>query len=162
MKCHLFYSCLPPFYFSSRLQYFSMMCGSLTTLETGHFHLTIPTQCNLTKHSLLYVKVLKQILGGTKREGEKQDKMREKQNNSTIKVAQHVDQVFQAATEMDFYIALWPIWGSAYISPGGAPKFQLIFDDASAYWYGNWIGQRYKDYSSILISSLHHKYICFC
>ncbi len=49
---------------------------------------------------------------------------------------------------MGFYIALWPVWGCTFISPKGT-NYDPIFNDTNGYIFGQWIGNRYKNYTSI-------------
>lgn len=61
----------------------------------------------------------------------------------------HVEKVIQMAMERDIYIALLPTWGDKLFkdSWGTGPE---IFTIETAYSYGKWIGNRYKDQPNLI------------
>jgi Protein of unknown function (DUF4038)/Putative collagen-binding domain of a collagenase len=61
----------------------------------------------------------------------------------------HVDKVIQMALERGIYIALLPTWGDKLFkdSWGMGPE---IFTTKTAYSYGKWIGNRYKDQPNVI------------
>lgn len=61
----------------------------------------------------------------------------------------HVDKVIQMALERDIYIALLPTWGDKLFkdSWGMGPE---IFTTKTAYLYGKWVGNRYKDQPNVI------------
>lgn len=61
----------------------------------------------------------------------------------------HVDKVLQMALEREIYIALLPTWGDKLFkdSWGTGPE---IFTVETAYSYGKWIGNRYKDQPNLI------------
>ncbi|MEP0710905.1 glycoside hydrolase family 140 protein [Algoriphagus sp.] len=61
----------------------------------------------------------------------------------------HVDQVMDMALERGLHIALLPTWGDkvALDNWGQGP---VIFDEASAYAYGKWIGNRYRNQKNLI------------
>lgn len=55
----------------------------------------------------------------------------------------HVDAVVKLANSYGVYIGLMPAWGDKWNQgPGAGPE---IFTPATAYAYGEWLGQRYRD-----------------
>ncbi|MEM9847225.1 MAG: glycoside hydrolase family 140 protein [Bacteroidota bacterium] len=65
------------------------------------------------------------------------------------KYFEHVDYVIQKADELDMYIALLPTWGDKLFKNnwGVGPE---VFNVDNARTYGQWIGNRYKDYDNIV------------
>lgn len=61
----------------------------------------------------------------------------------------HVDRVLDLALEHDIHIALLPTWGDKLFknSWGTGPE---IFNPETAYFYGKWIGKRYKDRKNLI------------
>ncbi len=60
----------------------------------------------------------------------------------------HVDWVIKKAEEKGIFIGLLPTWGDKVDKQWGAgPE---IFNENNAFKYGQWIGNRYKDYSNII------------
>lgn len=61
----------------------------------------------------------------------------------------HVDWVIRKADSLGIYIALLPTWGDKLYtnSWGVGPE---IFNPENAYFYGRWIGNRYKDADNII------------
>lgn len=61
----------------------------------------------------------------------------------------HVDKVLQLALERDIHVALLPTWGDKLFkdSWGIGPE---IFTPVTAYSYGKWIGNRYKDQPNLI------------
>lgn len=61
----------------------------------------------------------------------------------------HMDKGIQMAFERDIYIALLPTWGDKLFkdSWGTGPE---IFTPETAYSYGKWIGNRYKDQPNLV------------
>ena len=62
---------------------------------------------------------------------------------------EHVDFVIKKAGELGIYIALLPTWGDkVYTNSWGlGPE---VFTRENARIYGNWVGNRYKDYDNII------------
>ena len=62
---------------------------------------------------------------------------------------QHVDLILDLAMERDIHIALLPTWGDKLFknSWGIGPE---IFNPKTAYDYGKWIGNRYKDSKNLI------------
>lgn len=61
----------------------------------------------------------------------------------------HIDRILDLALERDIHIALLPTWGDKLFknSWGNGPE---IFTPATAYSYGRWIGQRYRDRKNLV------------
>ncbi|MFD1316615.1 glycoside hydrolase family 140 protein [Namhaeicola litoreus] len=61
----------------------------------------------------------------------------------------HIDKIIQLADELGIYIALLPTWGDKLFkeSWGIGPE---IFNEINAAVYGEWIGNRYKNYDNII------------
>ncbi len=61
----------------------------------------------------------------------------------------HVDHIIKKAGELGLYIALLPSWGDKLYTDswGTGPE---IFNTKNARTFGNWIGNRYKDYDNII------------
>ncbi len=61
----------------------------------------------------------------------------------------HVDQVLDLALARDIHIALLPTWGDKLFKStwGNGPE---IFTPETAYSYGKWIGNRYKDRKNLI------------
>jgi hypothetical protein len=60
----------------------------------------------------------------------------------------HVDWVIKKAAEKGIYIGLLPTWGDKVDKRWG--KGPIIFNKENAFKYGQWIGNRYKDYPNII------------
>ena len=62
---------------------------------------------------------------------------------------EHVDAIIQMADEMGIYIALLPTWGDKVFTHnwGKGPE---VFNTQNAASFGQWIGNRYKDYDNII------------
>ena len=60
----------------------------------------------------------------------------------------HVDWVIKKAAEKGIYIGLLPTWGDKVDTRWG--KGPVIFNKENAFKYGQWIGNRYKDYPNII------------
>ncbi len=65
------------------------------------------------------------------------------------KYFEHVDGIIKKADELGIYIALLPTWGDKLFKNtwGVGPE---IFNTGNAAFYGDWIGNRYKDYDNII------------
>ncbi|PID68597.1 MAG: hypothetical protein CR989_04765 [Flavobacteriales bacterium] len=65
------------------------------------------------------------------------------------KYFEHIDDVIKMADSLGIYIALLPTWGDKLYkdSWGVGPE---IFNKNNARVFGNWIGNRYKDYDNII------------
>lgn len=61
---------------------------------------------------------------------------------------EHVDWVIKKAGEKGMYIGLLPTWGDKVDRKWG--KGPVIFNKENAFKYGQWIGNRYKDYPNII------------
>lgn len=61
----------------------------------------------------------------------------------------HVDRVLDLALENDIHIALLPTWGDKLFKNtwGTGPE---IFNSETAYFYGKWIGKRYRDQKNLV------------
>ncbi len=60
----------------------------------------------------------------------------------------HVDYIVNTAAALGLYIAFLPTWGDKYhLAWGKGPE---IFDYHNARTYGEWLGERYKDYTNII------------
>lgn len=64
------------------------------------------------------------------------------------KYFEHVDWVIKKAAEKGIYIGLLPSWGDKVDKQWGIGP--VIFNRENAYRYGQWIGNRYKDYPNII------------
>lgn len=62
---------------------------------------------------------------------------------------QHIDKILDLALERDIHIALLPTWGDKLFknSWGTGPE---IFTPETAYFYGKWIGKRYRDQKNLV------------
>lgn len=60
----------------------------------------------------------------------------------------HVDWVIKKAAEKGIYIGLLPTWGDKIDKRWG--RGPVIFNKENAYRYGQWIGNRYKDFPNII------------
>jgi hypothetical protein len=62
---------------------------------------------------------------------------------------EHVDRILDLALEREIHIALLPTWGDKLFKNtwGTGPE---IFTPATAYTYGKWIGQRYRDRKNLV------------
>jgi len=60
----------------------------------------------------------------------------------------HVDRVIKIAQEKGIYIGLLPTWGDKVDKKWGVGP--VIFNKDNAYKYGQWIGNRYKDFPNII------------
>ena len=60
----------------------------------------------------------------------------------------HADWVIKKAAEKGIYIGLLPTWGDKVDKRWG--KGPIIFNKENAFKYGQWIGNRYKDYPNII------------
>ena len=60
----------------------------------------------------------------------------------------HVDWVINKAAEKGIFIGLLPTWGDKVDKRWGVGP--VIFNKDNAYAYGQWIGNRYKDYPNII------------
>ncbi len=60
----------------------------------------------------------------------------------------HVDWVIKKAGEKGIYIGLLPTWGDKVDTKWG--KGPVIFNKDNAFRYGQWIGNRYKDFPNII------------
>lgn len=61
----------------------------------------------------------------------------------------HVDWVIKKAQEKGIFIGLLPTWGDK-VDPSSWGKGPKIFNSGNAYKYGQWIGNRYKDFPNII------------
>lgn len=61
----------------------------------------------------------------------------------------HVDWVIRKAAEKGIYIGLLPTWGDK-VDPASWGKGPKIFNKENAFKYGQWIGNRYKDFPNII------------
>lgn len=61
---------------------------------------------------------------------------------------QHVDWVIRKAAEKGIFIGLLPTWGDKVDKRWGTGP--VIFNKENAYKYGQWIGNRYKDFPNII------------
>lgn len=61
---------------------------------------------------------------------------------------QHIDWVIKKAGEKGIFIGLLPTWGDKVDKRWGVGP--VIFNKDNAYGYGQWIGNRYKDYPNII------------
>ena len=61
----------------------------------------------------------------------------------------HVDWVIKKAAEKGIFIGLLPTWGDK-VDPATWGKGPKIFNKDNAFKYGQWIGNRYKDYPNII------------
>jgi len=61
---------------------------------------------------------------------------------------EHVDWVIKKAAEKGIYIGLLPTWGDKVDKRWGVGP--IIFNKENAYKYGQWIGNRYKNYQNII------------
>lgn len=59
-----------------------------------------------------------------------------------------VDTVMKMAMEKNLYIGLLPTWGDKVIS--SKEDGPAVFNESNAYVYGQWIGNRYKDWPNII------------
>ena len=61
----------------------------------------------------------------------------------------HVDRIIQMADSLGLYMALLPTWGDKVNTKkwGVGPE---IFNPKNAYTFGEWIGNRYKDFENII------------
>jgi hypothetical protein len=62
---------------------------------------------------------------------------------------EHVDWVIRKAQENGIFIGLLPTWGDK-IDPSTWGKGPKIFNSDNAFKYGQWIGNRYKDFPNII------------
>ena len=64
----------------------------------------------------------------------------------------HLEYIIDTANAKGMCITLLPAWGScvagSYVK--GAPSDDVLFDAASAYRYGNWLGQRFREKKNII------------
>lgn len=60
----------------------------------------------------------------------------------------HVDAIVRRAGELGLYIAMLPTWGDKFVGMRG--EGPQIFDEKTAYNYGQWIGSRYRDEENII------------
>jgi len=60
----------------------------------------------------------------------------------------HVDAVIRAAAEKGLYVGLLPTWGDKVAGMWGVGP--QIFDEANAFIYGRWLGERYRDQANVL------------
>lgn len=61
---------------------------------------------------------------------------------------EHVDWVIRKAAEKGIYIGLLPTWGDKVDKKWGVGP--VIFNKENAFKYGQWIGNRYKDFRNII------------
>lgn len=61
----------------------------------------------------------------------------------------HVDYIIEQADSLGIYIALLPTWGDK-LSKKGWGIGPEIFNEKNARVFGNWIGERYKDFDNII------------
>ncbi len=61
----------------------------------------------------------------------------------------HVDYIVEKAASLDLFIGMLPTWGDKWQPNGG--KGPLVFDEANARTYGQWLGARYRDQPIIWI-----------
>ena len=59
----------------------------------------------------------------------------------------HVDWVIRKAEEKGIFIGLLPTWGDKVVKRGDRP---VLFNKDNAFKYGQWIGNRYKDFKNII------------
>jgi hypothetical protein len=66
----------------------------------------------------------------------------------------HVDSILDVASDHGFQVALWPAWGSCFVSKGGCSwdtPLHSIFNTSDAGWqWGRFIGQRYGRRPNVL------------
>lgn len=68
--------------------------------------------------------------------------------NPNEKYFAHVDWVIKKAREKGLFIGLLPTWGDKVDKQWGVGP--VIFNKENAFKYGQWIGNRYKDYPNII------------
>lgn len=70
-------------------------------------------------------------------------------NRPNPKYFEHVDYVIQKADALGMYVALLPTWGDKLFKHnwGVGPE---VFEPKNAKVFGQWIGERYKDYDNII------------
>jgi hypothetical protein len=64
----------------------------------------------------------------------------------------HLDYAIETAEKCGLYIGLHPAWGLWFSGDyaGERPGDPIIFNETNAYFYGRWLGQRYKDKKNII------------
>jgi len=64
----------------------------------------------------------------------------------------YVDQVLDLATQKGFYIAMWPVWGSMWVSWGAGhnPPKKQVYDTQNSYIFGQFIGNRLRNRKNIV------------
>lgn len=60
----------------------------------------------------------------------------------------HVDYVIALAEKLGIYIALLPTWGDKFSLAWG--KGPVIFNSDNAFYYGKWLGERYKEKKNVI------------
>ena len=60
----------------------------------------------------------------------------------------HVDAVIQMAAAKGLYVGLLPTWGDKVAGMWGVGP--QMFDEANAFIYGRWLGERYRDQANVL------------
>lgn len=66
------------------------------------------------------------------------------------KYFEHVDWVIQKAAEKGLFIGLLPTWGDNVSGYGFRGEFHPILQPDSAFYYGRWLGNRYKGSPNII------------
>ncbi|MBE0655065.1 MAG: DUF4038 domain-containing protein, partial [Bacteroidales bacterium] len=66
------------------------------------------------------------------------------------KYFEHVDWIIRRAEEKGMFIGLLPTWGDNVNGIGFRGEFHPILQPDSAYCYGQWLGNRYRDYPNII------------
>jgi len=70
------------------------------------------------------------------------------ETNGVYSYWSHIDFIIDTACSMGLYIGLLPTWGDKFnLKWGTGPE---IFTPENAYFYGKWIGGRYKDKNNII------------
>ena len=62
----------------------------------------------------------------------------------------HVDWVLEEAAQRGLFVGLLPTWGNKVTQGSWEKKNEVIFKESSAYVYGRWIGQRYRNASNLI------------
>jgi len=62
----------------------------------------------------------------------------------------HVEYIIQAAEKRDIIVALLPVWGRRYVNATHKGFSSNLFSIQAMNGYGNFLGQRFQDYSNII------------